>query len=76
MCSTENGLEIVLLNQALPEHSEKKEAAELSGLKTESLHIAQEHKSQDFVSMFQEGLRVVNIYQGKEKHPAQRPTGR
>lgn len=44
ICLTESGLERFLLNQSLPEHSEKKEAAELLGLKTESLHIAQENK--------------------------------
>lgn len=75
MCLTKNGLEIFLLNQPLPEHSEKRSRRAIR-IEDGVSSYCTGTRSQDFVSILQEGLRVINIDQGNENHPAQRQTGR
>lgn len=77
ICLTESGLERFLLNQSLPEHSEKKRSRRAIGIEDRVSSYCTGKQSQDFVSTFQEGLRgrVVNIYQDNENHPARQLTG-
>lgn len=75
MCLTKNGLETFLLNQPLPEHSEKRSRRAIR-IEDGVSSYCTGTQSQDFESILQEGLRVLNIYQGNENHPAQRRTGR
>lgn len=69
MCLTQDGLGIFLLTQPLPEDSEKRSRR---AIRTEdgASSYCTGTQSQDFMSMFQEGLRVVNIHQHNENHPA------
>lgn len=74
MCWTKNGLEVFLLNQSLPEHSKKRSRRAIR-IEDGVSSYCTGTQSQDFVSMFEEGLRVIDIDQGNDNHPVQRWTG-
>lgn len=68
MCLTQDGLGIFLLTQPLPEDSEKRSCRAIR-IEDGASSYCTGTQSQDFTSMFQEGLRVVNIHGGNENHP-------